>query len=195
MVLLLLSCLICCISLTFYTKNSRHWALRDLYVIQLVLYISNCFYVKLLRGLVPPHDFIICSLPHFLFLCLRFFCNLFHFDQPISHCSNYASPSSNFSPYPVVLAYIYYSQGSYKKLNLKFKNIFGGKTNLFKNISGASSAHFIYNTINRAISSRETKSLTEVGAVKNVNNGYYRKNRHSVFLRGMLFNQEMNVQR
>ena len=76
-----------------------------------------------------------------------------------------------------------------------FKNIFGGKTNLFKNISGASSAHFIYNTINRAVSSRETKSLTEVGAVKNVNNGYYRKNRHSVLLRGMLFNQEMNVQR
>ena len=63
---------------------------------------------------------------------------------------------------------------------------------MFKNISGASSAHFIYN---RAISSRETKSLTEVGAVKNVNNGYYRKNRHSVLLRGMLFNQEMNVQR
>ena len=88
-----------------------------------------------------------------------------------------------------------FNQGSYKKLNLKFKNIFGGKTNLFKNISGASSAHFIYNTINRAISSRETKSLTEVGAVKNVNNGYYRKNRHSVLLRGMLFNQEMNVQR
>ena len=28
-----------------------------------------------------------------------------------------------------------------------FKNIFGGKTNLFKNISGASSAHFIYNTV------------------------------------------------
>ena len=51
------------------------------------------------------------------------------------------------------------------------------------------SAHFFYNTINRAISSRETKSLTEVGAVKNVNNGYYRKNRHSVLLRGMLFNQ------
>ena len=76
-------------------------------------------------------------------------------------------------------------QGSYKKLNLKFKNIqehFWGE-----NISGASSAHFIYNTINRAISSRETKSLTEVGAVKNVNNGYYRKNRHSVLLRGMLF--------
>ena len=89
-------------------------------------------------------------------------------------------------------------QGSYKKLNLKFKNIqehFWGKTNLFKNISGASSAHFIYNTINRAISSGETKSLTEVGAVKHVNNGYYRKNRHSVLLRGMLFNQEMNVQR
>ena len=58
-----------------------------------------------------------------------------------------------------------------------FKNIFGGKTIFFKNISGASSTHFIYNTINRAISSRETKSLTEVGAVKNVNNanGYYRK--------------------
>ena len=53
----------------------------------------------------------------------------------------------------------------------------------------------IVNTINRAISSRETKSLTEVGAVKHVNNGYYRKNRHSVLLRGMLFNQEMNVQR
>ena len=50
-----------------------------------------------------------------------------------------------------------------------FKNIFWGKTNLFKNISGTSSAHFIYNTINRAISSRERKSLTEVGAVKNVN--------------------------
>ena len=65
-----------------------------------------------------------------------------------------------------------------------FKNIFGGKTIFFKNISGASSAHFIYNTINRAISSRETKALTEVGAVKNVNNGYYRKNnRHSILLR------------
>ena len=75
------------------------------------------------------------------------------------------------------------------------RTFLGGKTNLFKNISGASSAHFIYNTINRAISSHETKSLTEVGAVKHVNNGYYRKNRHSVLLRGMLFNQEMNVQR
>ena len=75
------------------------------------------------------------------------------------------------------------------------RTFFGGETNLFKNICGASSAHFIYNTINRAISSRETKSLTEVGAVKNVNNGYYRKNRHSVLLRGMFFNQEMNVQR
>ena len=29
---------------------------------------------------------------------------------------------------------------------------------------------------------------------KNLNNGYYRKNRYSVLLRGMLFNQEMNVQ-
>ena len=97
------------------------------------------------------------------------------------------------------ISWIDCKQGSYKKLNLKFKNIqehFWGKTNLFKNISGASSAHFIYNTINRAISFRETKSLTEVGAVKNVNNhGYNRKNRHSVLLRGMLFNQEMNVQR
>ena len=69
------------------------------------------------------------------------------------------------------------------------RKFLGGKPICFKNISGASSAHFIYNTINRAISSRETKSLTEVGAVKNVNNGYYRKNR------GMLFNQEMNIQR
>ena len=81
--------------------------------------------------------------------------------------------------------YYDYIQGSYKKLNLKFKNIkehFWGTKFFFKNISGASSAHFIYNTINRAISSRETKSLTEVGAVKNVNNGYYRKNRHSVVI-------------
>ena len=56
-----------------------------------------------------------------------------------------------------------------------FKNIFGGKTKFFKNIFGTSSAHFIYNTLNRVNYSRETKSLTEVGAVKNVNNGYYRK--------------------
>ena len=46
------------------------------------------------------------------------------------------------------------------------KKFFWGKTQFFKNIFGASSAHFIYNTVNRAISSRETKSLTEVGAVK-----------------------------
>ena len=61
-------------------------------------------------------------------------------------------------------------QGSYKKLNVKFKNI---QVHCFKNISGASSAHFIYNTINRAISSLE-----------NVKNGYYLKiGKYSVLLR------------
>ena len=55
--------------------------------------------------------------------------------------------------------------------------------------------HILFTIINRSISSRETKSLTEVGAVKHVNNGYYCKIRHSVLLRGKLFNQEMNVQR
>ena len=85
--------------------------------------------------------------------------------------------------------------GFIQKVESQIQEHFLGEKNLFKNISGESSAHFFYKTINRAISSRETKSLTEVGAVKNVNNGYYRKNRHSVLLRGMLFNQEMNVQR
>ena len=55
------------------------------------------------------------------------------------------------------------------------RTFLGEKQKFVKNISGASSAHFVYNTINRAISSRETKSLTDVGAVKNVTNGYYRQ--------------------
>ena len=90
-------------------------------------------------------------------------------------------------------------QGSYKKLNLKFKNIqehFWGKNKFVQeHFRRVIRTFYLQYTINRAISSRETKLLTEVGAVKNVNNGHYRKNRHSVLLRGMLFNQEMNVQR
>ena len=57
-------------------------------------------------------------------------------------------------PRTAPLTPVYWLQGSYKKLNLKFKNVQehfggGGKQIFFKNISGASSAHFIYNTINR----------------------------------------------
>ena len=61
-------------------------------------------------------------------------------------------------------------QDSYQKLNVKFKNI---QVHFLKNISGTSSAHIIYNTINRAISSLE-----------NVKNGYYLKiGKYSVLLR------------
>ena len=72
------------------------------------------------------------------------------------------SPEENFGPEAVFQSDLTSThQGTYKKLNVKFKNIFGRETQFFKNISSASSALFlIYNTINRAISSRETKSLT-----------------------------------
>ena len=62
-----------------------------------------------------------------------------------------------------------------QKVECQIQEHFLGETKFFKNIFGTSSAHFIYNTLNRVNSSRETKTLTEVGALKNVNNGYYRK--------------------
>ena len=73
------------------------------------------------------------------------------------------------------------------------RTFLGGKQ-FFSRTFPARHPHILFTILYRAISSRETKSLTEVGAVKNVNNanGYYRKNnRHSVLLRA----EEMNVQR
>ena len=90
------------------------------------------------------------------------------------------------------------AQGSYKKLNLKFKNIqehFWGENKFVQEHFRRVIRTFYLQYYQQSHFVPLNKSLTEVGALKNVNNGYYRKNRHSVLLRGMLFNQEMNVQR
>ena len=53
--------------------------------------------------------------------------------------------------------------GFIQKVECQIKEFFLGETQFFKNIFGVSYACF---TINRAISSSETKLLTEIGAVK-----------------------------
>ena len=80
----------------------------------------------------------------------------------------------------IAITYAYKSrnQCSYKKLNVKFKNIqehFWGENTIFQeHFRRVIRTFYLQYTINTAILSRETKSLTEVGALKNMNNGYYR---------------------
>ncbi len=55
---------------------------------------------------------------------------------------------------PHVKRHYAFLPGFIQKVESQIQEHFWGENKFFKNISGASSAHFIYNTINRAISSR-----------------------------------------